>query len=106
MGIERAAYEIEAGPQGGWPRGEHGEQLVRIAVAPRPRVEAEPGPSRCSRGGSIGHAHPFSTSGGITPGIPSATGNGPSVSLVWSTKSTPSPSILVPKRSMLRAAGP
>ena len=103
--IERAEQQIGSCSAGQRAGLEHRPELAFVPFSPRARVEAQQ-TARRIRSGSIGHVHPFSTSGGITPGIPSATGRGPRVSLVWSTNSTPSLSIRVPNRSMLRAAGP
>ena len=90
VGIERAASKIEPGAPAERPTLEQ----VRSS---RPRIARA---SRVGRGGSqraagdargaVGQTHPFSTSGGMTPGWPRATGSGPSVSFDVSTKSTPS----------------
>ena len=49
---------------------------------------------------------PVGVRGGMIPGWPRATGNGPSVILPVSIDSTPAPSTEMEKRSMLRGAGP
>ena len=105
MGIECASREIDADAADDRARLEHRDQFGSIPLTPVTRIEPKPSasldPTR-----SIRHEHPFSTSGGITPGRPSAMGSGPSVTLELSTNSTPSLSTLTAKRSMLRAAGP
>ena len=92
-------------PTGQRSRVEHGEELFLVAGAPIARIEPKP-PASSYPLGSSSQAHPFSTSGGITPGIPRATGSGPSVIVRLSTNSTPSLSTRTANRSMLRGAGP
>ncbi len=103
--VDRAADEVQPHPSVERPRLEDGSHLDLVPLAPVAGIQAQP-----ARAGdpvrSILQTHPFSTSGGITPGWPSATGSGPRVTFVVSMNSTPSVSTRTANRSMPRSAGP
>ena len=67
VGIEGAAHQVEPRPPVQRSGLEDGRHLVPVAIPPGTRVEPQQGdPRYASR--SIVQTHPFSTSGGITPG--------------------------------------
>ena len=105
LGIECAAEQVQAGAPAERTLAEEVADLVAVTLPPVARVKTQPARrSRSLRSGF--YTHPFSTSGGITPGSPSATGNGPRVNRDVSTNSTPCASTRTAYRFIPCGAGP
>src|SRR5688572_12407824 len=97
VGIQRTEHEVEPCPPAQWSSLEDGRHLIPVAIPPGTRVQLQPGgPGSSSR--SILQTHPFSTSGGITPGWPSGIGDGPKVTFEVSMNRTPAASTRTAKR--------
>ncbi len=96
-GVERPAEQVEHVAPTARRTAEQRAHLLAVPRAPRPRVEADEPRS---------HVQPFSTRGGMMPGWPRATGNGPRATRPVSIVRTPRASTSMAYRSIPRCAGP